>query len=162
FAPLLLLTACGDDGGGGTIDAGGIDAPTGNPGFPVPTATTKANMRTGGVWMEIGDADWSCLGTPSDDLPANGMSPLAGRGEDFQSGDPVGNATVTAFPGIMVTANSGMATSSNVAATRGQYMMNLTALPTGETRYGFKIEATGYLKTYLLNQYLDPGATQTR
>lgn len=161
LAPLFALTACGDDGGGGTVDAS-VDAPGGNAGFPTPTAITHANMRTGGQWMDLGPADWSCLDTPSTDQPGVAIA-LSGTVEDFQSGDPVGNATVTAFPGIMVTGNSGMATSSNVAATRGQYSMNLTALPSGETRFGFKIEATGYLKTYLLNQYLDPAqATQTR
>jgi hypothetical protein len=41
--------------------------------------------------------------------------------------------------------------------------MNLAMLPSGQTRYGFKFEATGYVKTYLLNQYVNPTmATQTR
>jgi hypothetical protein len=41
--------------------------------------------------------------------------------------------------------------------------MNLSQLPAGTTRYGFKFEAASYVKTYLLNQYLDPAmATQTR
>lgn len=163
FAPLFALAACGDDGGSTTTD-GGIDAPMlENPGFPVPTAVTKANMKAGGVWTEIGDADWSCLNTPSADQPSTQAIALTGVIDDFQSGDGVGNATVTAFPGIMLTANNGMATSSNVAATRGQYSMNLAALPSGTTRFGFKVEATGYLKTYLLNQYLNPAnATQNR
>jgi len=165
LAPLLMLAACGDDGGSNPgPDAGGIDAPElVNGGFPVPTAVTKANMKAAGVWTELGDANWSCLGTPTDDTASTGAIALSGLIEDFQNGTPVGNATVTAFPGIMVAGNSGTATSSNVAATRGQYAMNLTALPTGETRFGFKVEAAGYLKTYLLNQYLDPTmATQTR
>ena len=163
FAPLFALAACGDDGGSTTTD-GGIDAPAlENPGFPVPTAVTKANMRSGGVWTEIGDADWSCLNTPSDDQPSTQAIALTGVIDDFQSGDGVGNATVTAFPGIMLSANSGMATSSNVAATRGDYAMNVTALPSGTTRFGFKVTAMGYLKTYLLNQYLNPAnATQNR
>jgi len=39
----------------------------------------------------------------------------------------------------------------------------LTQLPSGQTRYGFKIEATGYVRTYLLNQYFNPAnSTQTR
>ncbi len=163
FAPLFALAACSDDGGSTTID-GGVDAPMlENPGFPVPTAVTKANMKAGGVWTEIGDADWTCLNTPSADQPSTQAIALTGKIEDFQSGDGVGNATVTAFPGIMLTANSGMATSSNVAATRGDFSMNLTMLPAGERRFGFKVEATGYLKTYLLNQYLNPAnATQNR
>lgn len=164
FAPLFALAACGDDGGSTTTDAGGIDAKVlENPGFPVPTAVTKANEQQGGVWTEIGDADWSCLNTPSADQPSTQSIALTGTIGDFQTGDGVGNATVTAFPGIMLTANSGTATSSNVAATRGDYSMTLAMLPSGQTRYGFKVEATGYLKTYLLNQYLDPAdATQNR
>lgn len=164
FAPLFALVACSDDGGSTTIDGGGIDAPMlENPGFPVPTAVTKANTFSMGAWSEVGDADWSCLNTPSDDQPSTQAIALTGVIDDFQSGDGVGNATVTAFPGIMLSANSGMATSSNVAATRGQYSMNLTMLPSGTTRFGFKVEAAGYLKTYLLNQYLNPAnATQNR
>lgn len=164
FAPLFALVACSDDGGSTTIDGGGIDAPMlENPGFPVPTAVTKANTFSMGAWSEVGDADWSCLNTPSDDQPSTQAIALTGVIDDFQSGDGVGNATVTAFPGIMLSANSGMATSSNVAATRGQYSMNLTMLPSGTTRFGFKVESTGYLKTYLLNQYLNPAnATQNR
>lgn len=164
FAPLFALAACSDDGGSTNIDGGGIDAPMlENPGFPVPTAVTKANTFSMGAWSEVGDADWSCLNTPSDDQPSTQAIALTGVIDDFQSGDGVGNATVTAFPGIMLSANSGMATSSNVAATRGQYSMNLTMLPSGTTRFGFKVESTGYLKTYLLNQYLNPAnATQNR
>ena len=164
FAPLFALVACSDDGGSTTIDGGGIDAPMlENPGFPVPTAVTKANTFSMGAWSEVGDADWSCLNTPSADQPSTQAIALTGVIDDFQSGDGVGNATVTAFPGIMLSANSGMATSSNVAATRGQYSMNLTMLPSGTTRFGFKVESTGYLKTYLLNQYLNPAnATQNR
>lgn len=155
LAPLLALAACGDDGGGP------IEPPA-NPGFTKPTTFTKANMRVSGQWQEIGAADWSCLGTPTADRASTQSIMLSGVVDDFQNGDPVGNATVTAFPGIMTTGNSGTATSSDVAATRGQYAMTLAQLPAGETRFGFRIEATGYLKTYLLNQYYDPAvATHT-
>lgn len=165
FAPLFALAACGDDGGSTAIDGGGIDAKVlENPGFPVPTAVTKANEKQGASWVELGDADWSCLNTASADQPSTQSIALTGKVRDFQTpSNGVGNGTVTAFPGIMLTANSGTATSSNVAATRGDYAMTLTALPSGQTRFGFKIEATGYLKTYLLNQYLNPAnATQNR
>ncbi|MBK9030934.1 MAG: hypothetical protein IPL61_06270 [Myxococcales bacterium] len=157
LAPLFVLAAaCGDDGGSTGTD-GGIDAPMlENPGFPVPTAITKANMKSMGVWTEIGDADWTCLNTPSDDQPSTQSISLTGTIEDFQGGPNVGNATVTAFPGIMLTANSATATSSNVAATRGEFAMSLPMLSAGETRYGFKVEAASYVKTYLLNQYLNP------
>ena len=134
-----------------------------NPGFTVPTTTTKANMKVGGAWTEIGDADWTCLNTASPDQPSTQAIALSGKIEDFQTGNGVGAATVTVFPGIELGGNLGTTTSSNVAATRGDYTMNLGMLPSGTTRYGFKFEADSYVKTYLLNQYVDPTmATQTR
>jgi len=157
----LVAAACGGDDGGGADAA--ADAALDNPGFPIPTAITKANSDSSGVWMEIGDADWTCLNTPSPDQPSTQNIALSGKINDFQTGSGVGDATVTAFPGIQLTANSGMATSDGAANTRGDYSMTLTQLPSGETRYGFKMEATGYVRTYLLNQYFDPNnATQTR
>lgn len=157
----LGLAACGGDDGDGPA----IDAPTGleNPGFPVPTATTKANMESGGVWSEVGDADWSCLNTPSPDAASTQSIMLSGKIEDFQTGNGVGTATVTAFPGIMLNGNSGTATTDAAAATRGNYTMTLAQLPAGTTRFGFKFEASSYVKTYLLNQYVNPTmATQMR
>jgi hypothetical protein len=164
----LLGAACGDDGSSGGPDAGGIDAPElANPGFPVPTAVTKANDFTMGAWTELGDADWSCLNTPTSDMPGRaGGYMLSGKITDFQNDNPVGTASITAFPGVMLNGNVGTAMSANEAATRGNYSMTLGALPAGQTRYGFKIErptAPPYLRTYLLNQYFDPAnATQTR
>jgi len=159
----LSLLACGDDGSSSAVDAG-IDAPAGNEGFPKPTAVTKANDEVGGTWTELGDADWSCLNTPTSDLPSTQNIMLSGKIRDFQtSSNGVGNATVTAFPGIMLTANSGMATSDAAASTKGNFAMTLTKLPAGQTRYGFKIDAPTYMRTYLLNQYFNPAnATQTR
>jgi hypothetical protein len=158
FAPLFAVAACSDDGGSTTIDAPVLE----NPGFPVPTAVTKANSDSTGAWVELGDADWSCLNTPSDDQPSTQAIALTGKIRDFQtSSTSIGNATVTAFAGFDTTGNLVQATSSNVAQTRGDYTMNVPMLPTGQTRIGFKIEASGWLKTYLLNQYLNPAnATQ--
>ncbi|MEZ4400029.1 MAG: hypothetical protein R3B06_08420 [Kofleriaceae bacterium] len=166
LVPLFALAAaCGGDDGG-SIDAGtDIDAMVlENPGFPTPTMVTKANMNTGGVWTEVGDADWSCLNTPSADQPSTQAIALSGKIRDFQdSANGVRAATVTAFPGIMLSGSSGTATSGDTAQTAGDYSMSLAMLPGGTTRFGFKVEATGYLKTYLLNQYFNPAnATQTR
>jgi hypothetical protein len=157
----LMLVACGGDDGGG----GGVDAPAAidNPGFPVPTAVTMANAKVNGTWTEMGPADWTCLNTPSTDEASTQAIALSGKIEDFQTGNGVGPATVTAFPGIELSGNSGMTTSDGTAATRGNYSMNVATLPGGTTRYGFKFEATGYVKTYLLNQYINPTmATQMR
>jgi hypothetical protein len=157
---LSILGACGDDGGS-TVepDAAGPS----NEGFPTPTAVTKANQEVNGTWTEIGDADWSCLNTPSDDQPSTQSIMLSGQIRDFQnSGTLVKNSTVTAFPGIMLNGNLGTTMSS--AVTTGQnYTMTLATLPAGETRYGFRIDADRYLRTYLLNQYFDPAlAVQDR
>lgn len=144
----------------GVADLGGDLGPMlENPGFPVPTAATAANVNTEGVWSEVGPADWSCLETPNADQPSTQAIALSGSITDFQDGTGIGNATVTAFPGILVGGNSGTATSSDVAVTRGNFALNLTMLPAGETRFGFALEATGYVKTYVLDQYLDPADT---
>jgi hypothetical protein len=156
----LALVACGgDDGNNGNVDAADMLE---NPGFPVPTAPTKANMESGGVWTETGPADWSCLNTPTTDEASTQAIALSGKIEDFQTGNGVGAASITAFPGIELTSNLGTATSDNAAQTRGDYTINLAMLPSGQTRYGFKFEADSYVRTYLLNQYRPPGtATQT-
>lgn len=168
FAALLsvpALVACGDDGGSGGPDAGGTDAAgLENPGFPIPTGVTKANDFVDGAWTEVGDADWSCLNTPSDDAESTQAISVSGKIRDFQtSSNGVASASITAFPGNMLAGNLGTATSDSAAATKGNYAITLGTLPQGETRFGFKIDAPQYLRTYLLNQYFDPtDATQTR
>ncbi|MBE7448557.1 MAG: hypothetical protein HS111_06635 [Kofleriaceae bacterium] len=160
-ATTFALVACGgDDGDNPSVDAANMLP---NPGFPVPTAPTKANERQGGVWTELGPANWSCLNTASTDQPSTQTISMSGLIEDFQTGAGVGAAAITAFPGIDLNGNSGTATSDNNAQTRGEYTISLAQLPSGTTRYGFKFEAASYVKTYLLNQYVDPAtATQTR
>lgn len=158
LSSLALIGACGGD----DDNTAPIDGPTGNtnPGFPTPTAVTKANEQVKGTWTEIGDADWSCLNTPSTDQPSTQAITLSGTLEDFQTGNGVPDVEITAFPGIMLGGNTGMVTSGANGAYSG---LTVGQLPSGETRYGFKFEADGYVKTYLLNQYLEPGqATQTR
>lgn len=161
----------------GAVDSGDVDAPVDaaidgpdidaaappvNPGFVLPTAITKANERTGGIWVEVGDADWTCLGTPSGDQPATTAIALSGQVTDFQTSDGVGAATLGAFAmGAPTTTSLGAATTSNVAATRGNYATTLQPLPASARRYGFSIEAAGYLRTYALDRYLTPGATQS-
>lgn len=152
---ISALGACGGDDG-----AAGPDAGVTNEGFVMPTAVTKANDNG----TEMGDADWSCLNTPTDDDASTQDIMLSGKIRDFQtSSNGVGAAAITAFPGIMLTANSGMATSASDSANKGNYEITLQKLPAGQTRYGFKIDAAGYKRTYLLNQYFDPAtATQTQ
>lgn len=157
----LSLAACGDDGGTTTgVDASVDAAGATNEGFPKPTAVTKANDNG----TEVGDADWTCLNTPTADTASTQAIALSGKIRDFQTAaNGVATATITAFPGITFSGNLGMATSDAAAATKGNYSMNLMRLPAGQTRFGFKIDAPTYLRTYLLNQYFNPAnATQTR
>ncbi len=150
----LLAAACGGDDGETPLDA----AAASNPGFSVPTMATKANMKVGDVWNELGDADWSCLGMPSTDQPSTTAVTLTGRINDFQSRMGIeGATTVTAFPGINLAGNSGTAM-TDTTANRGSYSMTLAPLPAGTTRYGFKFENADYVKTYLLNQYFSPAS----
>lgn len=134
-----------------------------NGGFTPPTAVTRANQRVQGVWTEIGDADWSCLDTPGADQASTGAIMLSGTVLDFQTDDPVADGEMTAIAGATLNGNLGMATTSGVAATRGQYTMTVAMLPAGETRVGFKVDARDFLRTYHLGAYLDPAqATRTR
>jgi len=62
----LSFAACGggDDGGTPTPDAGASAN-----GFDPPPVTLKANEEQGDDnWVELGDADLSCLDTPSADI----------------------------------------------------------------------------------------------
>jgi hypothetical protein len=158
-APLALVDAASD--GVLAVDAAVDAAPPINPGFVTPTAVTKANLKQGGAWTELGDADWTCLGTPTADQAATTAIALTGRVTDFQVGGGVGAATVTAFPMLTASTSLGTATTSNLAATRGEFTLTAAPLPTGVRRYGFRIEATGYLRSYVLDRYLAPGAAQS-
>jgi len=138
-----------------------IDAPpASNPGFRTPTAVTKANVVSNGVWTEVGDADWSCLGTPSDDQPSTGTIALGGTVTDFQTGNGVGNAEIFAWS-TGTAAIVGTGNSSDVAATRGQFSMTLGMLPAGTTRYGFTITAPSYVSTRIVGTYYPPDAAAT-
>jgi hypothetical protein len=136
-----------------------IDAPPKDVGFNKPTASLKSNMdntvNNMDVWTEIGPADLSCLGTPSADLATTVAVTLNTKVTDFQSGNTVPNAGVTAFPGIDFANPFDTKTSDE----NGLVSVNV---PVGQKRIGFKMTATGQIDTLLLFQYLDPSmATQT-
>lgn len=167
------LAACSGGAGGGddepgldavAIDArpidGPIDAAGGNGGFVTPFGVTKANTESGGVWTEVGDADWSCLGSPSTDQPSTGTIALGGRITDFQTGDGVGNASIMAW-GTSPSMTVGTATSSDLAATRGDFSMTLGMLASGTRRYGFTVAAEDHVWTVVVGRYYPPGAAAT-
>lgn len=145
----LSLAACGGS------DDKKPDAPAAmDVGFNKPTCATcgvKANMQTGSTWSEIGPADLSCLGTPSDDMATSVSIALNTVIKDFQSGNAVPGATVTAFKDVMTDAPFDTQTASD------QALATLT-VPTGVKRFGFKMTTTdgSTMPTFLLNQYIDP------
>jgi hypothetical protein len=141
----LSLAACGGD------DAKTPDAAVKDVGFNKPAKGLKANSQTGGTWMELGDADLSCLNTPSDDMATTVAVTLNTVIKDFQSGNAVPNATVTVFKDQMTDQAFDTQTSdSNAYAT--------FTIPTGTKRFGFKMTTTdgSTMPTFLLNQYIDP------
>src|SRR5262245_24965291 len=93
FTISASLLACGGD------DTSMPDAP--DNGFTTPTVTLKANMEVSSDnWMEIGPADLSCLGTPSADVVTAGVVTLNTKVSDFQSGNAVPGAMVSAFKDV--------------------------------------------------------------
>jgi hypothetical protein len=145
-------------------DRGSPSTPRSSPAADQPASDADGDQgqpKQGGVWTELGDADWTCLGTPTADQPATTAIALTGRVTDYQTGNGVGAAPVTAFPMLTPATSLGAATTSNLAATRGEFTMTAAPLPAGVRRYGFRIEGTGYLRSYALNRYLAPGAAQS-
>lgn len=138
---VVMAAGCGDDGDGGMV----VDR-----GFNTPTTVTKAYDEVGGVWQEQGDANFSCLNTPTADMATTVEVTLTGTVEDFQTGNPVPNATVTIFDDVEVDSPFATVTSDE----NGAYT---ATIPAGTTRFGFKMIADGQMETLLLNQYLDPG-----
>jgi hypothetical protein len=168
LVPALAFTGCGDDGGT-AVDASDICDPEGadpcNPGFVEPEESTHAWNNVDNEWVDQGLADWSCLGTASDDEPIAvvGTLTITGAANDFQSGDPVPAASITAFAGIDV---DGTPLATATTDDEGTYSVAIPAAAAalaGETRIGFRVEADDTLPTLLLNQYFDPDAAdQTR
>lgn len=140
----LSVAACGGDSK--TPDAAVKDV-----GFNKPTKGVAANQQTNGSWAEIGPADLSCLDTPSADMATTVAVSLRVNVADFQSGNAVPNATVTAFKDVMVDAPFDTQTSdTNAHAT--------FTIPVGTKRFGFKMTTTdgSTFPTFLLNQTVDP------
>ncbi len=144
----LCLPACG--GGSSTPpDAG----PT-NTGFVLPTMSTHANMQnTDKTWTDLGAADWTCLGTPSDDAPRTAATTLTGHVLDFQDmTKAVPGAAVDIFSDIDYTHPFASVTADGT----GTFT---TTIPVDKERVGFKVHVANYFDTFLLNQYWAPADT---
>lgn len=141
----LTFTACGGD------DAATPDAPTDESGFATPTVTLKANKEVGdNDWMELGPADLTCLNTASTDVATATAITLNSKVTDFQSGNAVPNAMVTAFPEQNYMAPFDTKTSDASTAD-----ISFT-IPAGTKRYGFRMTSSTSLPTLLLNQIVNP------
>jgi hypothetical protein len=119
-------------------------------GFNKPTASVKANMEVStNMWMELGPADLSCLNTASADEATTLAVTLNTIVKDFQSGNAVPSAAVTAFAGIDSDTPFDTQTSdTNALAT--------FTIPTGTKRFGFKMTGDSVMPTLLLNQTIAP------
>jgi hypothetical protein len=136
-------------------DANDLDAPPPpmlpNPGFVSPTATTRANSFRNGQWSDVGAADWSCLASPpAETVPAAGYI-LTGTVRDSQTNGSVGAASITASAGGLTLAS---ATSSSQSGSRGQYRLEIPALPAGATRLRFAVTTMTSRNTITVDRYL--------
>jgi hypothetical protein len=148
FLSLSVLVACG--GGGSSGDKPAIDSGPKDIGFSNPVGTLKANREVStNEWMEIGEADLSCLGTPANDPPTTVTVSLSTVVNDFQSKNPVPNAQVQVFRGQNLTDIFDTKTSDQNAA------ITFT-IPTGVTRFGYKMTSESAMDTLLLNQKVQP------
>jgi hypothetical protein len=154
LSSLLLAVACGGNNAN-NADAGPPDAgPPTNIGFTLPTKATHANMSAGSnTWTDLGLADWTCLGTKTSDMPLAADMTLTGHVVDFMDmTKSVPTPTVDAFSDIDYMNPFKTLTGD------GAGMFTMT-VPMGKARVGFKVHATGYMDTFLLNQYWDPAST---
>jgi len=144
--------ACGgDDDGGGGADGGNLE----NPGFAKPDTVTTAFQKDGEIWTEVGPANWSCLGTASEDTPSTVDITVSGLVRDFQNKDDViASAMVEAYSGSDITGTPIGTATSNADGT-----FSITYDP-GIERIAYKTSADEYLDTYLLNQYYDPDTAE--
>lgn len=156
FTVTSLVAACG--GGGSDSDKPAVDAPPTDKdiGFSNPTAPLMANREVStDNWEEIGPADLDCLNTAPADQATTVNVELSTVVRDFQSDNLVPSATVVVFRGQ---------TTTDVLDTQtadGNGAVTVT-IPTGVTRFGYKMTHDSAMDTLLLNQKVDPAdPTQT-
>lgn len=148
FLSLSVLVACG--GGGSSSDKPMVDSGPKDIGFSNPVATLKANREVStDNWEEIGDADLSCLGTPANDPATSVVVSLSTFVLDFQSDNPVPNSMVQVFRNQDLNDVFDTKTSDQTAA------ITFT-IPTGVTRFGYKMTSDSAMDTLLLNQKVKP------
>lgn len=143
-----VLAACGGDDEMMEEDKGQPEI-----GFATPTEVTSSYRELDPGWELVGAADWSCLGTASDESVTTADINLSGFVQDFQSKDLIPGAEITLY------GDGGISSTSLATATAdidGNYTMTL---PPGQTLWAFKLETEDALDTYTLNEYFDPAVT---
>ena len=115
-------------------------------GFNKPTMALHANTEVSdGVWNDLGPAD---LTSCTSDVATATAVMLSTKVADFQSGNAVPAAMVTAFPDI----NEGAVFDTQTSDANGDIAFTI---PAGTKRYAFKLTGD-FMPTYLVNQYVDP------
>ncbi|HEU4610982.1 MAG TPA: hypothetical protein VFS15_02850, partial [Kofleriaceae bacterium] len=133
-----------------------VDGPSStNTGFVPPNAVIAAWSSPTADTYQPEVVDLGCLGAPRND-PATTMTvTLTAHLRDFQSGNVLSGATVTAFDGATFTTpfSAGTSDSSGTAT---------LSIPPGKQRIGFSSVATSTIRTITLDRLLEPAtANQT-
>ncbi len=122
-----------------------------NEGFVLPDRPTQAFTEVAGVWELVGDANWDCFDTPSEDSPTTIDINLTGQLQDFQTDGDLPDASITVYNDTNFT-GPGLGTAD--ADEDGAYAVTL---PAGGTRWAFKVVIEDdALDTYTLNQFFEP------
>jgi hypothetical protein len=128
----------------------GFDAPMGgNPGFAEPAQTVAAWTETAPDTFQSAMLDLSCLGTMRNDAVTTTAVTVTATIRDFQSGNLVPNAMVSAFAGTSVT------TPFTTQTANGNGVAMLT-VPSGTRRLGYTISDPNSRPTHIFDQLLAP------
>jgi hypothetical protein len=151
--------------GGRPPDAVELDAARDGGGFPtLPSAPTHAHQQMpDGTWIDLGEADWACVGIPRDSGLTAPLS-LSGRTVDWETGQPVGNQFITVLPSREVSPALGEVVSGGDVDNLGEFAGTFEPLPPGRTRYGFRTQNAVPAQTinFVVEQYFLPGAAHVR
>lgn len=139
------------------VDADRVDAeppPLGdNRGFTAPGVVTRAHENTGGVWQDVGPADWSCLDSAGD-LELDDVTTVSVSIEDFQTGNRIAGGELRVF-------DRGASTGAPIGnATTDENGDATVVLPAGTVRPTVQIVGSGQVDTYWIDALDETGATQ--
>jgi hypothetical protein len=181
-AAMSLAAACGggddaaDPDGAPLADASDIDAtvPTAdaapNRGFIPPVEVTTAYTVEDGAFVEVGPANWGCIGDPDSVETTEEEVDVTGRLKEFGGGeeDRVEGAEIVVFAetdfyastiaGPVTTSEAEEDGEGTVLDPGGEYE-GITLDP-GVTRVAFRATAEGYVDTYSLNRSFAADATE--